>query len=259
MVSRVKQKIGLLGCGNIAGIVAAHSGSWLEIVACHDIDAVRQEKYSQRTGARACESGDALLDGDFPVLLEAASIDAVRAYLIPALQAGKDVIVLSVGALADRGFLTRVRESAAELGRRVHVPSGAIFGLDNISVARLTGLERLLLKTTKHPRALGFEDSAGPRCVFRGAASEAVKRFPKNINVSAALGLAAGVEPEVELWADPGISANRHEIHAAGSFGEVSIRCDNLPSPDNPATSYLAALSVLALLSNLSDPVQIGS
>ena len=195
---------------------------------------------------RACDSGDALLGADFPVLLEAASIDAARQWLIPAMEAGKDVIVLSVGALADREFSARVRARAAELGRRVHVPSGAIFGLDNIKVARLTGLEHLLLKTSKHPRALGLETAEGPRCVFRGPASEAVKRFPKNINVSAALGLAAGVEPEVEVWADPDLSANRHEIRAAGSFGEVSIRCDNLPSPDNPATSYLAALSVLS-------------
>jgi predicted dinucleotide-utilizing enzyme len=42
-------------------------------------------------------------------------------------------------------------------------------------------------------------------------------------------------------------------------FREVSIRCDNLPSPENQATSYLAALSVLSLLANLGDPAQIGS
>jgi predicted dinucleotide-utilizing enzyme len=39
----------------------------------------------------------------------------------------------------------------------------------------------------------------------------------------------------------------------------VSIRTDNLPSPDNPATSYLAALSVLTLLKDLDDPLQVGT
>lgn len=255
----VEQKIGLLGCGNIARIITAHSEDWLEISACHDIDSERQEDYARRTGAVACASQEELLAANFSLLLEAASVDAARACLIPALEAGKDVVVLSVGSLADRDFLARVRARATELGRRVHVPSGAIFGLDNIKVARLTGLARLQLKTSKHPRALGLETAEGPRCVFRGPASEAVKRFPKNVNVSAALGLAAGSEPDVELWADPELSANRHEIRAAGPFGEVTIRCDNLPSPDNPATSYLAALSVLSLLANLSDPIQVGS
>ncbi|HWQ64203.1 MAG TPA: aspartate dehydrogenase, partial [Methanospirillum sp.] len=33
----------------------------------------------------------------------------------------------------------------------------------------------------------------------------------------------------------------------------------NLPSPDNPATSYLAALSVLSLLKNIDNPLVIGA
>jgi aspartate dehydrogenase len=33
----------------------------------------------------------------------------------------------------------------------------------------------------------------------------------------------------------------------------------NVPSPGNPATSYLAALSILSLLNNLSDPITVGT
>jgi predicted dinucleotide-utilizing enzyme len=33
----------------------------------------------------------------------------------------------------------------------------------------------------------------------------------------------------------------------------------NLPSPDNPATSYLAALSILSLLNQMDDPLVIGA
>ena len=257
-VSSFVQRIGILGCGNIAGIIAAH-GENLDIVACHDIDASRLEAFSDRVGANLCATVDALLGEHYPVLVEAASIDAVRDHLIPALEAGKDVVVLSVGALADRQFLARARDAAATAGRHVHVPSGAILGLDNLKVARLTGLDTLRLKSTKHPRALGLDETAERQCVFRGKASEAVRRFPKNVNVSAALGLATGIEPQVELWADPGIAANRHEILAIGDFGEIRIQTDNLPSPENPATSYLAALSVLALLERLRDPVRVGT
>jgi aspartate dehydrogenase len=200
-----------------------------------------------------------LLAGDYPLLLEAASIDAVRDHLPQALEAGKDAVVLSVGALTDGQFLARIRQQAAAAGRRVYVPSGAIFGLDNLKAAGIAGLRRLLLKTTKPPRALGLPGETAARLVFSGTAAEAVSRFPKNINVSAALGLAAGREPEVELWVDPAITGNRHEILAEGHFGRVAICTDNLPSPNNPATSYLAALSVLALLVSLEDPIRIGT
>lgn len=63
----------------------------------------------------------------------------------------------------------------------------------------------------------------------------------------------------MEIWADPAVSSNQHEIEAEGEFGKVTITTDNLPAPDNPATSYLAALSVLTLRSDLADPVRVGT
>lgn len=252
-------RIGLLGCGNIAGIIAAHSDRSVSISACHDMDGSRMQTFADRAGATPCGDMDALLEADFKVLVEAASVAAVRDYLARALAAGKDVVVLSVGALQDDTLLAEVRAEAHRQGRRVYVPSGAIFGLDNLKVARVSPMERLLIRTTKHPGALGMDPDMDRRCLFRGGASEAVRRFPKNINVASALGLATDLEPQVELWADPTIAANRHEIEASGPFGSVTIRTDNLPSPDNPATSYLAALSVLTLLRDLDDPVQVGT
>lgn len=252
-------RIGILGCGNIAGIIAAHCEDVARIVACCDIDTLRMEALAGRVGATPCPSVAELLQADFSVLVEAASMQAARDHLPQALAAGTDVVVLSAGTLADPVFLQEVRAAASRYGRRIYVPSGAIFGLDNLKVARLVGLERLLLKTTKPPEALGLSELAEAQLVFRGPAGEAVQRFPKNINVSAALRLAADLEPQVELWADPAITSNRHEIEAEGPFGKVSIRTDNLPSPDNPATSYLAALSVLTLLKDLADPVQVGT
>lgn len=253
------QKLGVIGCGNIAGIVASHGERVLDIVACYDIDPSRTRAYADRTGARPCNSLDELLQQDFPVLLEAASVEGATDCVLPAIRAGKDVVVLSVGALYDASFLDEARRAAATAGRRIHVPSGAIYGLDNLKVARLVGLDQFTLKSSKHPRALGLDNVTERTCVFRGKAMEAVHHFPKNINVSSALGLATGTEPDVEIWADPGVENNRHEIHACGDFGEVTIIADNRPSPDNPATSYLAALSVLALLRKLGDPLQIGS
>jgi predicted dinucleotide-utilizing enzyme len=95
--------------------------------------------------------------------------------------------------------------------------------------------------------------------VFSGKANDCIREFPKNINVAVALGLAAGRDADVEIWIDPDVDRNIHEIIAEGSFGEIYIRVANVPSPDNPATSYLAALSVLTLLRNLNEPLVVGT
>lgn len=44
-----------------------------------------------------------------------------------------------------------------------------------------------------------------------------------------------------------------------GEFGKVDIRVVNVPCPDNPATSYLAALSIITLLNDLDNPLVIGT
>jgi predicted dinucleotide-utilizing enzyme len=63
----------------------------------------------------------------------------------------------------------------------------------------------------------------------------------------------------VELWVDPAVSRNRHELVVSGDLGDVRIRVDNVTSPENPATSYLAALSVITLLDGLHDPLVVGT
>ena len=83
--------------------------------------------------------------------------------------------------------------------------------------------------------------------------------FPKNVNVSVAMSLAAGMDTDVELWVDPEVDRNVHELFIEGDFGETYIKVVNVPSPDNPATSYLAALSILSLLDDLCSPIVVGT
>ena len=96
--------------------------------------------------------------------------------------------------------------------------------------------------------------------IFEGSALEAVKAFPANVNVAATLFLAAeGSEVWVNVVADPGIHVNRHEIEVEGDFGRISTKVENVPSPKNPKTSYLAALSAIATLRSIVEPVKIGT
>jgi aspartate dehydrogenase len=250
-------RVGLLGCGNIGHLLAAHAEGF-EIAALYDLVPERARELAQRSAGVAYDSFEAFVAADVEIVVEAASIRAVRAHGEAVLGAGKDLVVMSVGALADRGLRARLRDAAIASGRRVYIPSGAVMGLDNLKVGRIGGIDTVVLRTTKSPASLGLE-LAERTLVFRGRADDCVQAFPKNINVSVALELATGSEVQVELWADPAVDRNIHEISAEGAFGSARLRIENVPSPDNPATSYLAALSILVLLRDLGEPIVVGT
>jgi aspartate dehydrogenase len=249
--------IAILGCGNIGRIVAGQAEN-VRFVGVFDQDEDRCRDVASLCGATACKSFDALMALDFNLLVEAASVEAVRAFAPRVIEAGRDLVVLSVGALADADLRAQLEDLAQVSGARLRVPSGAVIGLDNLKVGRISRLDRLLLKTTKPPAALGVEVEQ-PTCLFRGSASESIKQFPRNINVAVSLSLAADRECEVEIWADPQATGNRHQVIFEGEFGRAELTIDNVPSPGNPRTSYLAALSVLALIEDENRHIRVGS
>lgn len=250
-------RIGLLGCGNVGRIIALHQDGF-EITAVFDQLPDHAEYLGELTKSKPFSDFDRFISEDFDICVEAASISAVRAYALKAIERGKNIMILSVGALADKAFREHLIEVAKENRRKIHIPSGAIMGLDNLKVGQISIIESILLRTTKSPESLGM-DVKTKTLAFRGKANECVKQFPKNINVSVAIALASTHEVDVELWADPAVDKNIHEIFVKGEFGDIYTKITNLPSPDNPATSYLAALSVLSLLKNIDNPLVIGA
>lgn len=250
-------KIGLLGCGNIGHIIAVHATGF-RISAVYDKVPERAEEIAALAGAESFEDFASFLAADSDIIVEAASVSAARTYTLSVLSAGKDIIIMSVGALTDKEFRAQVRDAALASRRKVYIPSGAIFGLDNLKIGRISRINRLLLRTTKSPASLGITADAR-RQIFSGKANECIKAFPKNVNVSVAMSLAAGQDTDVELWVDPAVDRNVHELFFEGDFGEAYIKVTNFTSPDNPATSYLAALSILSLLEKLSDPIIVGT
>ena len=250
-------RVGLLGCGNVGRIIAKERAG-VEIAALHDRIPERAEEAARLCGAAVYRDFSDFVRADLDLIVEAASVAAVREHAEEILSNGKDLVILSVGALADRPFLERLTTLARAKGRRIHIPSGAILGLDNLKVGRISPLKRLLLRTTKSPESLNIR-AEKRMMIFSGKANDCIREFPKNINVAVALGLAAGREADVEIWIDPGVDRNIHEIVAEGDFGEIFVRVSNIPSPDNPSTSYLAALSILTLLKNLDDPLVVGT
>ena len=250
-------RVGLLGCGNVAEVVAGKENG-IDIVALYDLDTKRAKYLSEISGAPAFEKFEDFLACDMDIVVEAASVGAVCANAEAILKSGRDMVILSVGALADPDFKQKLIKLAEENNCKVRIPSGAVIGLDNLKIGQISPMSELKLRTTKNPRSLKL-DVTERTLVFSGRADECIKKFPKNINVAIALETAGGRPVEVELWADPAVTRNTHEIFAKGDFGDIYMKIENNPCPQNPATSYLAALSIITLLKNLGKSIIIGT
>ena len=267
-------KIGLVGCGAIGAEIAKAVDSGvldanLVAVCDHNPETAAALINSLQHKPTRVKLEELVSLSD--VLVEAASQKAVPAIARATLVAGKKLMIMSVGALADSEFFAEVKALAKEHGSRVYLPSGAISGLDGIKSARIGNIRSVTLTTTKNPVGLqgapyirenkiDLEALNGPTLIFEGSALEAVKAFPANVNVAATLFLASGEgEVRVKIVADPNIHVNRHEIVVEGDFGRITTLVENVPSPRNPKTSYLAALSAIATLRAIVDPVKIGT
>lgn len=205
------------------------------------------------------------------LVVEVASQSAVREFVPMALEKGKDVLVMSVGTFVDDDFREKCKILAKQNKCRIYVPSGAVCGIDGIAAAAVEEIEEVMLMTYKHPGVfkgvkyiqdigIDLKNLKKPKVVFNGFAKDAVKHFPKNINVAATLSLASlGMEnTRVKIVIDPKATRNTHRIIAKGKFGEIECWTRNTPFPDNPRTSYLAALSLVSAVKKISGSMWIG-
>jgi aspartate dehydrogenase len=272
------RRVGLIGCGTIGGQLAlaldAGEVPNASLVAIFDTVSENARSLASKLQTPPLQLNHAgkFLESDIDIVVEAASQQAVKAFAIPVLEAGKDLMIMSVGALAESDFLADLLRTAQKRNCKIYLPTGAIAGVDAIRSVR--GLiQQITLTTTKNPKALSgapFFESKGIKVesitkrteIYSGPASEAVKLFPANVNVAAVVSL-AGIGPsktQVKIVADPEATTNRHAIVATGSFGEIEITVNNVPSPGNPKTSYLAVLSAIECLRSVSDDLlRIGS
>jgi aspartate dehydrogenase len=202
------------------------------------------------------------------IVAEVAGQQAVAEYGPEVLRRGFDLLVISVGALAERDLLERLKAAAREGNSRLLLPAGAIGGIDAIAAMRAGGLDTVRYRSRKPPAAwrgspaekvADLDKLTGRTVLYRGSAGEAALLYPQNANVAAAVALAGlGFDKtEVELVADPAAPGNVHEIEAEGAAGRFAIQLQGKPSKSNPKTSALAALSVARALLNLDATIVI--
>ncbi|MEM2925170.1 MAG: aspartate dehydrogenase [Methanocellales archaeon] len=266
-------KIGIVGIGAIGKELCLAIDSGVinaELAAIYDRDIAMAEGFASKLKSkpRVLKLQEMLDCVD--LIVEAASQAAVREIAIPALKKGKDILIMSTGALLDEKLFQEIKNLAVQNNCKIYIPSGAILGIDGLRGASLAGVDSVSLTVIKPPAALSDAPYVKEKKIdlskikqatllFEGLASEAVRFFPANVNVAATLSLAASKQIKVRVIADPSIDKNLHKLEIKGRFGEMEIFIKNLPSPCNPRTSYLAVLSAIATLKRISEPVQIGT
>jgi len=257
-------KVGIVGLGVIGRHVAEAITRGIPGVA---LAGVTVRDPGKAHGYRALALDSLIRESD--LILEAATQAALREFAPSVLAAGKHLMVLSVGGLV--GALDEWSRLAEKHGCRILVPSGAVAGLDGMKGAREAGITSVTMETRKPPRGLAgapwieqqkidLDAITKETLIFEGPATEAVKAFPANVNVVAAVSLAS-VGPErtrIRIYAVPGQARNQHRVVVEGEFGRLAVEIENVPS-ENPRTGKLSYLSAIAMLRELGAPLQIGN
>lgn len=247
-------KIGLIGFGAIGSHIARRMKKDVAWVVDADAE-VKARMMSLKLGCPFYQRVPAGCGGA-DLVVEAASQPAVPMLLgcLPYC----DVMIMSVGALADKRLFGKLMAGVKKYGRRVYLPSGAIGGLDAIASAK-GEIRSVLLESVKDPKGFGRSDRKRT-VIFEGSARKACRLYPKNVNVAATLSLAGiGFErTRVRIISDPKVRRNTHCITVESGTGRMSFRFENEPFAENPKTSALAALSALARIKKIGSTMQIG-
>lgn len=266
------RRLGIAGLGAVGRTVAAHVDA--------DLPAYSVAAVSARRRGRASEFIDGLgadprivelteLAEHADIVVEAAPAEHLRDLATPVLSQGKELVVLSCGALLEAWDLVDLAE---QHGARIHIPTGALLGLDGVLGAAEGQLTSVRMVTRKPVRGLlgapfltergiDLTGASEPVQLFEGTVREAIKGFPANLNVAVALSL-AGLGPDathLEVWADPDLDRNTHQIEVEADSASMAFSIANVPTEENPRTGRITALSVIALLRKLTSPLPVGT
>ncbi|MBI4353741.1 MAG: DUF108 domain-containing protein [Candidatus Omnitrophica bacterium] len=273
----MKKTVGIVGCGAIGSALARglerDCQDAAKIVALVDVDQRAARILQQRLASHPPIVTLQELIRRSSIVVEAAEASAAPRVARLALAAGRDVLIMSTGGLLTSSEWQRVAKRSRG---RLHIPSGALAGIDGVKAMAGGTIRRLLLTTRKPPQALAsapfvrahrlqLNRLRRPKVLFEGSPAEVVRAFPQNTNVAATAMLAAssvrGRRPlmTVRVVADPTIRTNRHELEVEGKQGRMRCAIESRPSAANPKTSQVAIDSALVTLKQLFNPIRVGT
>ncbi|QTA38240.1 aspartate dehydrogenase [Thermosipho ferrireducens] len=252
-------RIFFLGAGNSASIILEELRGIIEKAYFYDKNLNQIKKLQERFDAVYIEYKEIeeLRQLNVDYVVEVASIEALCEYGIEILKSDKNLIVLSTGAFADENFRISFMNELKSSNSKVYIATGAIGGLDLIE-AIYDKVYNITLITKKRPESLGL-NVKDETVVFDGSSTEAIKVFPRNVNVAVTLSLAVRDfnKVQVKIVADPLIERNKHIIKIESKVGNYKLEFENYPS-ENPKTSYLAPLSIVRIIKRQNIKFKIG-
>ena len=203
------------------------------------------------------------------LVVEAAGQGAVRRLGPLVIENGRDLLVLSAGALVDDELLALLTR---EGGGRLLISTGAVGGFDTLTAAMLAEpLESISLISRKPSKVLiypwmpaelveALSSSPDETEAFNGPAREAVKLFPESANIAASIALATvGFDKlQVRMVGVPDATGVEHRITATGGTGSYEFVFRNRQADANPRTSAIASFSVIRALRRLQANTVIG-
>ncbi len=270
-------RVGIIGGGSIARLFLQHIRRGdlgdTQVVAIVGRSADSKGKtLADEYGVAFVTDRDGLVAQRPDVVVEAASHEAVREHVEPLLAQRIAVIVLSGGALADDALRLRLEQAAITSGALVYVPSGGIAGLDALKAACIAGVDEVSITVINPPAAwkniafvgeqkIDLDKLTTAHVFYDGPARQGVPLFPQNVNIAAVLSMAGtGFDrTRLKVVADPTITRNTHLIEIKGKTGDITIKLQNVPAPDNPKTAWLACYSALAALKLVRSPIRYGT
>jgi len=185
----MQKRIGIIGYGFIGQYLFAKAvkEEFIEIDFVYDLNSQRTaelDPYLVLTDIRQ------LHERHVDLVVEAAHPEAVREFA-PDIIKQADLLTFSLTAFADDSFRKHMVERAEAANRFVYIPHGAVLGLDGLQDGREV-IDAVSITTVKHPRNLGLENEAAgePVTIYEGSTRGACYKFPRNVNVHAAVALA---------------------------------------------------------------------
>jgi aspartate dehydrogenase len=260
-------RIGLMGLGAIGEQVAAAIAAGV-LPDVEIASALVRKPREAKSEFLVTNDPEVFFKAKVDAFVEGAGHQAIRDYAERALRQA-DMLVTSVGALTDDALRERLIATAKAHGHRLILPSAGIGALDTLSGAAIGGLDEVVMTVRKQPSAwLGTEAEGmvdlktlkAPFTVYEGPVRDGARRYPQNVNISAAVALAgAGLDKtHLKIVADPTITTHVIEVRARGAFGSFTFVEDILPTESNPKTGRIVGMAVVKAVRQLASPLVIG-
>lgn len=259
-------RIGLIGFGAIGQALKAHLANLDEEVEITGA-LVRSQK-TRTTDIPEFHDLDNLLETDPDLIVECAGHEAMATHVLRVLSTGREVLTVSIGALAEAELENTLRLAAKKFGGKLNLSCGALPGANALSALRVGGLTSVSYRSSKPPSAWGghakkyakeLELSETPIVLRVGTAREIALQFSKNANVVGAVAF-AGLgwdQTQAELLIDPGKKHNEHYVRAESLSGAFELTVSSVPSPGNPRTSALTAQTLVSEILRKVQPISL--